>query len=256
MQLFDHRMHWLTKNTYLELSSVLSELLSSPQVSLSAYPKCTLTPMLNKITELFICSFTTNYGCYGFTPNIYIPRTSKLRQKFQIWNTYTPVGNTGPTRISITGSISHLAHCLTRKFSQKVKQKLMLINCNLQSSILLLCTKHDYCCDADDISANVDTTPILSNYCIRSAGSKNRLDKSNERKPNEIFTTDLNTFTTFRCQHLNKLQWNINGKIAWHFTVIRQWETSESKKWRYVLQGWNIHLEPFKQFEIILRKLF
>jgi len=32
--------------THLELSSVFSELLSSPPVSLSAYPKCTLTPVL------------------------------------------------------------------------------------------------------------------------------------------------------------------------------------------------------------------
>ena len=205
MQLSNHRMHWLTKNTYLEQSPVISELLSPPQVSLSAHPMCTLTPMLNKITELFICSFTTNYGYYVDAPKIYIPRTSKLWQNFQILNTYFPVGNTGLTRISITGSISHLAHCLTRKFSQKVKQKLMLIKCNLQSSILLLCSKHDYCCNADIITANVDTTQILSKDCIRSAESKKRLDKSNERKPNKIFTAELNPFTTFQCQHLKQL---------------------------------------------------
>jgi len=194
MQLSDHRMHWLTKNTYLELSSVFSELLSSPEVSLSAHPKCTLTSMLNEITELFICSFTTNYGYYVDTPKIYIPRTSKLCQNFQICNTYTPVGNTGPTRISITGSISHPAHCLTRKFSQKVKQKPLLINCNLQSSILLLCTKHDYCCDADIITAKVDTTQILSNDCIRSAGSKKRLEKSSERKTKQNFHKGMKQF--------------------------------------------------------------
>jgi len=190
MQLSDHRMHWLTKNTYLELSSFFSELLSSPQVSLSAHPKCTLTPMLNKITELFICNFTTNYGYYVDTPKIYIPRTSKLCQNFQIWNTCIPVGNTGPPRINITGSISHPAHCLTRKFSQKVKQKLMLINCNLQSSILLLCTKHDYCCNADIITATWTQRRFYQTILCKVQDLKSAWKKAANGKPNKIFTKE------------------------------------------------------------------
>jgi len=31
----------------------------STTISLSAYPQCTLSPMLNKITQLFLCSFKT-----------------------------------------------------------------------------------------------------------------------------------------------------------------------------------------------------
>ena len=70
----------------------------------------------------------------------------------------------------------------------------MLIYCNLQSSILLLCTKHDYCCDADVITANVDTTQILSKDCIRSAGSKKRLEKSSERKTKQNFQSGIKHF--------------------------------------------------------------
>jgi len=41
---------WLNKNTYQEQRSVFSEPSSYLPVSFSAYPKCTLTSMLNKIT--------------------------------------------------------------------------------------------------------------------------------------------------------------------------------------------------------------
>jgi len=44
----------VTKSAYLELSSVFSEHLSSLPISLSAYTKCMLTPMLRKIAKLFI----------------------------------------------------------------------------------------------------------------------------------------------------------------------------------------------------------
>ena len=47
-------MHFrLTQNAYLDLSSVFSEHLSFLPISLSAYARCMLTPMLSKITKLF-----------------------------------------------------------------------------------------------------------------------------------------------------------------------------------------------------------
>ena len=48
----------LTKNACLELSSVLSQHLSFLPISLSAYPKCMLTPTLSKITKLFYTAST------------------------------------------------------------------------------------------------------------------------------------------------------------------------------------------------------
>jgi len=52
-------MHRLYKSAYLELSSVFSEHLSSFPISLSAYPKCMLTPMLSKIAKRFYMASTT-----------------------------------------------------------------------------------------------------------------------------------------------------------------------------------------------------
>jgi len=107
---------WL--KTHTGSWAVFLELLSSSTVSLSAYPKCTLSPMLNKITKLFICSFKTAYGFMVFLftlcnitnnliankpsgknmPNLsyiqknYIPSTLKIYQNFQIWHICIPVG--------------------------------------------------------------------------------------------------------------------------------------------------------------------
>ena len=61
-------MHCLSKKAYLDLSSVFSKHLSSPPTSLSAYPKCMLTPspMLCKITKLFLYVLCTedDNSCY------------------------------------------------------------------------------------------------------------------------------------------------------------------------------------------------
>ena len=55
MQLSHIWIHFrLTKNAYLELSSVFSEHLSFLPISLSACPKCMLTPMLAKSLNFFM----------------------------------------------------------------------------------------------------------------------------------------------------------------------------------------------------------
>jgi len=60
MQLSHIWIHFrLTENAYLELSSVFSEHLSFLPISLFAYPKCMLTPMFSKITELFYTASTS-----------------------------------------------------------------------------------------------------------------------------------------------------------------------------------------------------
>jgi len=63
-------MHCLSKSASLDLSSVFSEHLSSLPTSLSAYPKCMLSPMLSKVAKFFIwlqhhCQFL----CFRFVIN-------------------------------------------------------------------------------------------------------------------------------------------------------------------------------------------
>jgi len=57
-QFFHIWMHCLSKSAYLELSSVFSEHLSSLPISLSAYPRCMLTPILRKLAKLFYMAST------------------------------------------------------------------------------------------------------------------------------------------------------------------------------------------------------
>ena len=126
MQLSHISMHCLSKSAYQELTSFFSEHLSSFPISLSAYPKCMLTPMLSKIAKLCIwlqrhCRFL----CFRFVINQInwfkistkpsdksIPNIYQIFRIYQIKKLYTmhfenipnfsslvyiyiPVGNTG-----------------------------------------------------------------------------------------------------------------------------------------------------------------
>ena len=87
--------------SYAEPSSLFSELFISLPVSFSAYPKCTLTPMWSKITQLFLHSFNITMVSLFTLCNIknsLVYRLNKtLRQQYtkNIPNfSYIPIKNT------------------------------------------------------------------------------------------------------------------------------------------------------------------